>query len=190
MVLGAKKSGNKAKENKTGIFNLSPEERIENGRKGGITQGNRNKENKTGVCGLSLEERIKAGSKGGKIGGNKNKENKTGFFRMTSEEKSEASKKAAKVTNSQKWQCTETGYVSHAGGLTRYQNKRGIDTSKRIKVDGPRRWEITFEDGRVIVTYQTLKDWAEEKGYNYSCLLGIRRGKNRSHKDIIKVVSL
>jgi hypothetical protein len=44
-----------------------------------------------------------------------------------------------------------------------YQNKRGIDTSKRIKVDGPRGWEITFEDGRVIVTTQTLKDMVQRK---------------------------
>jgi hypothetical protein len=42
--------------------------------------------------------------------------------------------KGGVVTSSQKWQCTETGYVSNAGVLTLYQRKRGIDTSKRIKL--------------------------------------------------------
>jgi hypothetical protein len=134
----------------------------------------------------ALEAMILASKKGGKKGGNKNKENKTGFCGMTSEEKGEAGKKA----NFQKWQCAETGYTSTACGLTHYQNKRGIDTSKRIKVDGPRRWEITFEDGRVIVTYQTLKDWAKENGYSYDGLRKVRKGKIKNHKGIIKVVCL
>jgi hypothetical protein len=146
---------------------LSFEERSKNGKKAGKIGGNKNKENKTGICGLSFEERSKNGKKAGKIGG----------------------LKGGKTTSSQKWQCTETGYVSTAAGLTTYQNKRGIDTSKRIKVDGPRGWEITFEDGRVIVTYQTLKDWAKENDYSYDCLIKVREGKNKSHKDIIKVVA-
>jgi hypothetical protein len=185
MALGSSKSGKKHKENKTGIFARSPEEMSEHGRK----SGNKHKENKTGVCGLSLEERIKAGLKGGKIGGiiqgNRNKENKTGVCGLSSEELSEAGKKS----NFQKWQCTETGYVSTACGLTHYQNKRGIDTSKRIKVDGPRRWEITFEDGRVIVITIPLKEWAKENGYTYNCLIDVRGGRNKKHKDIIKVVA-
>jgi hypothetical protein len=85
---------------------------------------------------------------------------------------------------------TETGYVSHAVGLTYYQNKRGIDTSKRIKVDGPRSWEITFEDGSVIVIAQSLKDWAKENGYSYNCLRKVREGETKNHKGIIKVVCL
>ena len=150
--------GNKNKENKTGIFGRSPERMSEDSRKG----VNKNKENKTGIFGLSLEELSEAGKKGGKIGG--------------------------KTSTSQKWQCTETGYTSTSGGLTRYQKAKGIDTSKRIKVDGPRKWEITFEDGRVIVITIPLKTWAEENGYGYYCLLDVRRGKTKNHKDIIKVV--
>jgi hypothetical protein len=180
MVLGCKKGGNKHKENKTGIFGLSTEQLSEAGKKGGKKSGNKHKENKTGICGLSPEERIENCKKGG----NKNKENKTGFCGMTSEELSEAGKKA----NSQKWQCTVTGHISNAGGLTHYQKAKGIDTSKRIKVDGPRRWEITFEDGRVIVITIPLKEWAEENGYSYDCLLSVRSGRNKSHKDIIKIV--
>ena len=158
----------------------------EDGRKGGKIGGNKTKENKTGVFGLSPEEKSEAGKKGGKIGGNKTKENKTGIFARSPEKMREVSKR----NNAQKWQCTETGYVSNSGGLTCYQNKRRIDTSKRIKVDGPRGWEITFEDGRVIVITQSLKTWAEENEYSYRCLLDVRRGKTKKHKDIIKVVSL
>lgn len=179
--------GNKSKENKTGICGLSPEERSAAGKKGGTTQGNKNKENKTGICGLSLEERIKNGKKYGKIGGNKHKENKTGIFGISPKERSENGKKGGKSSTSQKWKCTETGYVSHAAGLTVYQNKRGIDTSNRIKVDGPRGWEITFEDNRVVVTYKTLKEWAEENGYSYSCLGHVMGGRTKIYKGIIKV---
>lgn len=151
---------------------------------GGKKGGNKHKENKTGICGMTSEELSEVGKKGGKIAGNKCKENKIGICGMTSEEKGEAGKKAT----SQKWQCTETGYTSTACGLTHYQNKRGIDTTKRIKVDGSRAWKIIFEDGRVVVTYQTLKDWTKENGYSYDCLRDVRRGKIKNHKSIIKVV--
>jgi hypothetical protein len=43
--------------------------------------------------------------------------------------------KAAKITNSQKWMCTETGYVSTPGGLSSYQKSKGIDISKRVKIE-------------------------------------------------------
>lgn len=36
--------------------------------------------------------------------------------------------------NSQKWECCKTGYVSNAGGLTRYQMKRCIDTFLRKRI--------------------------------------------------------
>jgi hypothetical protein len=37
-------------------------------------------------------------------------------------------------TNSQKWKCMITGFVSKPGPLTRYQKKRGIDPSNRIRI--------------------------------------------------------
>lgn len=40
-----------------------------------------------------------------------------------------------KKLNTEKWMCTETGFVSTSGPLTLYQRKRGIDTSKRKRVD-------------------------------------------------------
>jgi hypothetical protein len=126
----AKKSVQKAKENKTGIFALTAEQLKENSRKG----VQKMKENNLGIFGLSKEEKrknsIKGGSIGGKIGGRKNRENNLGIFSLTKEQRSENSKKIL----SQKWQCTETGYISNPSGLSKYQNRRGIDTSKRIRI--------------------------------------------------------
>jgi general stress protein YciG len=183
---GGKKGGNKTKENKTGIFDLSPEEISEKCKKGGKISGNKSKENKTGIFDLSPEEMSENRKKGGKISGNKHKENKTGVCGRSLEKMSED----GKITSAQKWQCTETGHVSNVGGLTRYQKAKGIDTSKRIKVDGPREWEITFKDGRVVVITIPLKTWARENGYNYQCLIGVRGGKVKNHKSIIKVFPL
>jgi hypothetical protein len=64
----------------------------------------------------------------------------------TPEQRSEISKKAnasrtpeqrskgARVTSSQRWQCTQTGHISNAGGLSTYQKARGIDTSNRVRL--------------------------------------------------------
>jgi len=50
--------------------------------------------------------------------------------KLTTEQRSMAGRKAA----SQKWQCTETGFITNAGNLSQYQKARGIDTSKRIRL--------------------------------------------------------
>jgi hypothetical protein len=39
-----------------------------------------------------------------------------------------------KKTNSYRMQCTVTGYISTPGGLSRYQQARGIDTSNRVQL--------------------------------------------------------
>jgi hypothetical protein len=186
MTEDGKKAAQKNKENGTAIFGMTSKERSEAGKKGGKTTFERG----VGVYGLSKEQLSKNGKKNGPKGGKACYEKGVGAHGLSPEEKSEVGKKGGKAASSQKWQCTETGYVSNSGGLTRYQNAKGIDTSNRIKVDGPREWEITFEDGRVVVTTQTLKEWAEENGYSYQCLCGIRKGKIKNHKCIIKVVPL
>ena len=38
-------------------------------------------------------------------------------------------------TNSQKWQCTVTGFISTSGPLSRYQKARGINPSNRIRIN-------------------------------------------------------
>ena len=40
----------------------------------------------------------------------------------------------AMKVNSQQWKCLVTGHISNSGGLSAYQNKRNIDTSRRVRV--------------------------------------------------------
>jgi hypothetical protein len=83
---------------------------------------------------FSLEQKSKAGKIGGKIGGKKNVE--SGNLRRAG---LLGAKKGGEITakklNSQKWLCLESGMISTIGPLTRYQRVRGIDTSKRIKLE-------------------------------------------------------
>ena len=65
-----------------------------------------------GIYGLTPEQRSEIGTLGGKIGG----------------------KTAARKLNTQRWECLETGFITNPGALTRYQRKRNIDTSKRIRI--------------------------------------------------------
>jgi hypothetical protein len=233
--LNGKRNSQKQKENGTGIFGLTLEQRIEAGKKGGQIH----KENGTGICGLTYEQRREIGkrtnqkckkngtafygmspekrSENGKKGAEVNRQNGTGIFGLTPEQKIERSrksgqktyedgigihgmdpeervevckkggKKGGKIVSSQKWQCTVTGYVSNAGGLSRFQKAKGIDTSNRIKIDGPRSWEITFEDGRVVVT-NCLSTWAKENGYKYVNIHSVRIGNSSNYQGIVKVV--
>jgi len=111
-----KKGGRIQYENKIGIHGRTKEEMIENGRK----CGKRTKELGIALFGRTKEQVSEDARKGGKIGG------KLG----SKEDKSKAGKKA----NSQKWMCLETGYITNSGGLSNYQKKRGIDTSKRVRL--------------------------------------------------------
>ena len=97
--------GRKNYELKVGIHGLTPEETLENAKRG----GNKVKELGVGIHGRSKEEIIQHGRMGGLKGG--------------------------KTTSSQKWVCLETGFITNAGALTNYQRNRGIDTSKRKRVD-------------------------------------------------------
>jgi hypothetical protein len=129
----------KLQENKNGIFGLTENEKKENCAKGGKTggkiSGKSNKENKVGIFRLTTEEMKENGKKGGKISGKMNKELKRGYFSQSKQELGDAGKLGSKVTNSQKWMCTETGYITTSGPLTAYQRKRGIDTTKRMRIE-------------------------------------------------------
>jgi hypothetical protein len=126
--------GNKHKENGTGVFSQTKEQMSENGKKGTQIQ----KEMGTGVWGLTPEQRTQMGKKGGKKGGRvmgqRHYEEGTGIFSLSPEEKLENCSKGGLKSNSQKWICTETGYITTSGPLSLYQNKRGIDTSKRKRI--------------------------------------------------------
>jgi hypothetical protein len=143
------KGGLKTKEKGNGIFNISPEEHLKNCKKG----AQKSKELGVGIHGLTQEQRSETGkisgqktyelgigihgltpeqkSEAGKRGGLKNKENKTGVCGMSKEQRQQNVKK----TNSQKWMCLETGFVTNSGSLSRYQQKRNIDTSKRVRLE-------------------------------------------------------
>jgi hypothetical protein len=79
-----------------------------------------------GIHALSPEQRKENGRKSGKM----QYENKLGIHGRNREEMIEHGKKTA----SQRWKCTETGFVSNAGALTLYQKKRKIDISKRVRI--------------------------------------------------------
>ena len=82
---------------------------------------------KLGIHSLPPEQIIKNAKKGGNI----TKELGIGVHSLTTEERS----KIMTETNKQKWMCLETGYVTNSGALTKYQRKRGIDTSKRKQIE-------------------------------------------------------
>ena len=157
----SKKNGLYNKENKIGICGLTPEQRSEynkiSGKKGGKIVGRQNALNKTGICGRSKEKMTADGKKGGTASAKKRRELNVGIFAMTFEQRSQNGKKGnqtnkkngtgvyaltyedrskmAEKVNSQKWMCLETGHISNSGGLSRYQRARGIDTSKRKRIE-------------------------------------------------------
>jgi hypothetical protein len=122
-----------------GLYGLSKEQRIENGKKYGSNAGKiggkKSYDLGVGVHSLTTEERREIG----RISGNKCKELGVGIFSLSKEELSlygkKGGRKGAKSMNSQKWKCLETGFVTNPGNLTKYQKARGIDTSKRIRIE-------------------------------------------------------
>jgi hypothetical protein len=127
---GGKISGRIQYELGIGIHGMTFEERSERSKKNGL----KHKENKTGVCGRSKEKMIEDGKRGGSISGKKTYECKLGIHSLDLKQRVENAIKGGEKVSSQKWKCTETGYVSNAGALTKYQRARGIDTSKRVRL--------------------------------------------------------
>jgi hypothetical protein len=148
MTENGKKAAEVNRKNGTGLFGLSKEQRSETGKLAGkllyemrVGVHGRTKEQMTedgkkgaqkakelglGVCYMSDEERKKVLQKSNQT----NKENGTGIYSITPEQRSETAKKVS----SQKWMCTETGYITTPGPLTLYQKARGIDTTKRKRI--------------------------------------------------------
>jgi hypothetical protein len=126
-----RRSGLKTKENKTGIFALTKEQRSINGKKSGAISYEKAKELGIGICGLTEEQRKKRSRKASQ----KSKECGIGIYGIAPEKRLEYNKKGAKISNTQKWKCLETEYITTAGALSNYQKSRGIDTSKRVRVE-------------------------------------------------------
>ena len=119
---GGSSGGKKVKELCVGVHSLTTEQIKENGRTG----GNRTKELGVGLFGMSEEEKRKARNKGAK----RSKEIGAGLYSLTFEERSKTAKKTVEITNSQKWECSITGFISTPAGVVSYQKGKGIDTSK------------------------------------------------------------
>jgi general stress protein YciG len=117
-----KRSGNYAYENKLGFHKWAIDEKIKHNK----NAGKRAYELGTGIHSQTHEEKIKMGMI--------TYEMRVGVHALTSEEKSEFGKKGGITTSSQVWECTVTGYQTNAGALSRYQRKRNIDTSNRIRI--------------------------------------------------------
>lgn len=139
-----KANGYKARDQKLGMFAMSPDQRREVSRLAGIDQVNR----RVGIHTQSIEDRKRMGEYC--------RDNKIGFYALTKEQRiehskklyaegkgiasiskerrSEISKSTAAVVNAQQWQCTITKHISSPGGLSRYQQKRNIDTKNRIRI--------------------------------------------------------
>ena len=122
------KGGNKNKENGTGIFKISAEERKKvakkAGRIGGKIAAEKQRQNK--ICFYNSELQSELGKRGGK----KTKELGLGIHALTTEQRKEIGKKFS----AERWMCEETGFVSNPSGLTKYQKARGIDTSQRVRI--------------------------------------------------------
>ena len=88
-----------------------------------------------GIHGLTVEERTRNAIKGGFKGAEVNRKNGTGLYGIPTEKRKETGRKSSKKTNIQKWVCLETGYITTSGPLTHYQKVRGIDPSKRKRIE-------------------------------------------------------
>ena len=119
--------GKKLVKMKLGLYGLTEEEKRKNSQKAGQTTYERN----VGIFSLSEEEKTEARSKGGRTSGKTQYKLRIGIFSQTPQQRSELGKSVC----SQKWECLETGFIANPGNLTRYQKKRGIDTSKRKRIE-------------------------------------------------------
>jgi hypothetical protein len=145
MIENGRRNGNKVYEEGKGIFAMTPEERSEISKKSGKIGGAKIRDEKLGIFAMTPEERSEHGKKCYREGkgiasmskeersaiGKKSKEEGKGIFAMTTEQRRENGRKTA----SQRWKCIETGFISNASALSKYQKARGIDTSKRIRIE-------------------------------------------------------
>tara|TARA_R110000868_G_scaffold288123_1_gene548476 strand:+ start:155 stop:943 length:789 start_codon:yes stop_codon:yes gene_type:complete len=134
-----RKSGKMQYENKLGIHKLTPEQIKQNSKKG---------------TSISIEKRSKEfaliSPKGEIVRGKnienfcrKNNLNSSHISRVLNgklnyhkgwRKYSKETKEKMSISFSQRWECCETGFVSNASGLTRYQKARNIDNSKRKRL--------------------------------------------------------
>lgn len=125
-IKSGKINGKKTYENKTGIHGRTKEQIIEDSKNASA----RAKELGVGIHSQSKEKLSENGKRGGKKAQKTLKNKKLAIYSISTEERKEIAAK----TNSQKWMCLETEYVSTAAGVVAYQKARNIDTSKRKRI--------------------------------------------------------
>jgi hypothetical protein len=69
-----------------------------------------------------------------------------------------------------------------------YNSKKNSFTNKKSAAKA-RTYKIKFVNGREQVVF-CLKDFCKENFYSYHCLCKLAQNKNKTHKDIIKVIEL
>jgi len=143
------------KDNGTGILrNLTdggegtsnrgtPEQRSEISRKGreSMTPEQRSEAVRKGNAGMTPEQRSESSKKARSLQlsrsdpEQRSEISKKSYLSKSLEQRSEMARKGGIKSSSQKFQCTVTGFITNAGGLARYQKARGIETSKRVRID-------------------------------------------------------
>jgi len=143
------------KDNGTGILrNLTdggegtsnrgtPEQRSEISRKGreSMTPEQRSEAVRKGNAGMTPEQRSESSKKARSLQlsrsdpEQRSEISKKSYLSKSLEQRSEMARKGGIKSSSQKFQCTVTGFITNAGGLARYQKARGIETSKRVRLD-------------------------------------------------------
>ena len=131
----AEEGGQKSVETgNAGWVHVPHEVLVENGRR----SGQRNREEKAGLFAATPEEwsaRNRAnGAKGCHAAGRSTFEKKVGVFGLTDAEKEARNKKGAKALNGLFAVCLETGYLSTLGPLAKWQKARGIDPARRARL--------------------------------------------------------
>jgi len=80
--------------------------------------------------------------------------------------------------------------ASHKGKVMSEESRKKMSENNRGETNSQSNWwEITFLDGSTIIRCG-LALWAEENGYNKSHISKVCNGKQKRHKDIIRVVKL
>lgn len=130
----AHRGGEAMKAKNLGWAFVPQETRVENGRK----NSEKLMSEKRGIHGASYEQRSawnkENGAKGCHAAGRSTFEKRVGLFAMSDEAKNARNKKGASVINSTQWMCLETGHLSTSGPLAKWQRKRGIDSSRRVRL--------------------------------------------------------
>jgi hypothetical protein len=121
---GSSRGGKMRQEQRTS------EERKEHARQVGSIHGPLSYKNKTALFAQSPDKQLK----NAKAGGEASKTRKIGIFAIPPEQHSANSRKAGKTTSELRFKCLVTGHISTPGGLSRYQNARGIQTTLRVKL--------------------------------------------------------